>query len=133
MLLELIPMTVRMSAPLALAALGGVYSERSGVVNIGLEGMMLMGAFGYVIGTHASASPWIGLDYWYHLRWRDGAAPRTRIHHISGRPDCQWGFHQPPSNRHHGVSRTYRNLPAGRGFESLGFAADRIVLLSSYT
>ena len=61
MLFELIPMTVRMSAPLALAALGGVYSERSGVVNIGLEGMMLMGAFGYVIGTHASASPWIGL------------------------------------------------------------------------
>ena len=61
MFLELIPMTVRMSAPLALAALGGVYSERSGVVNIGLEGMMLMGAFGYVIGTHASASPWIGL------------------------------------------------------------------------
>ena len=61
MLLELIPATVRMSSPLALVALGGVYSERSGVVNIGLEGMMLMGAFGYVIGTHASASPWIGL------------------------------------------------------------------------
>ena len=58
--LELIPSTIRMSTPLALASLGGVYSERSGVVNIGLEGIMLMGAFGYVIGTQA-ATPIVGL------------------------------------------------------------------------
>ena len=58
---ELIPATVRMSTPLALAALGGVYSERSGVVNIALEGMMLMGAAGYVFGAGASTSPWLGL------------------------------------------------------------------------
>ncbi|MCZ6678822.1 MAG: ABC transporter permease [Candidatus Poribacteria bacterium] len=60
MIFELIPTTVRMSTPLALAALGGIYSERSGVVNIGLEGMMLMGAFGYVTGASAFASPWMG-------------------------------------------------------------------------
>ena len=88
MLFELIPMTVRMSTPLALAALGGVYSERSGVVNIGLEGMMLMGAFGYVIGTHASASPMDRINYRHRLRWRDGVAPRARIHYVSRRPDC---------------------------------------------
>ena len=58
---ELIPRTIRMSTPLALAGLGGVYSERSGVVNIALEGIMLISAFGYVIGTSASGSAWAGL------------------------------------------------------------------------
>lgn len=50
-----------MSTPLALAGLGGIYSERSGVVNIALEGIMLISAFGYVIGTSASGSSWAGL------------------------------------------------------------------------
>ena len=50
-----------MSTPLVLAGLGGIYSERSGVVNIALEGIMLIGAFGYVVGTGASGSVWIGL------------------------------------------------------------------------
>ena len=58
---ELIPITIRMSTPLTLAGLGGIFSERSGVVNIALEGIMLMSAFGYVIGTGASDSTWIGL------------------------------------------------------------------------
>jgi len=38
-----------------------IYSERSGVVNIVLEGMMLMGTFGYVMGTQALTSTWLGL------------------------------------------------------------------------
>ena len=61
MILDLIPATIRMATPLALAALGGVYSERSGVVNIALEGIMLMGAFGYAAGTAALSNPWLGL------------------------------------------------------------------------
>jgi simple sugar transport system permease protein len=52
---------LRISVPYVLAALGGTISERSGTVNIGLEGMMLIGAFGAVVGTLATGSPLLGL------------------------------------------------------------------------
>ena len=61
MVFELIPSTLRMATPLGFAALGGTYSERAGIINLALEGMMLIGAFGYVIGAQASGSVWVGL------------------------------------------------------------------------
>ena len=49
-----------LSVPIVLAGLGGLFTERAGVVNIGLEGMMIMGAWaGGMIGT--KHGPWIGL------------------------------------------------------------------------
>jgi simple sugar transport system permease protein len=53
--------TVRLSTPLILAAIGGLFSERSGVINIALEGLMLAGAFTAAAVTYATGSPWIGL------------------------------------------------------------------------
>ena len=53
--------TIRTSTPLILAALGGMFSERAGVINIALEGMMLAGAFTAAAVTYAVGNPFVGL------------------------------------------------------------------------
>ncbi len=55
--------TVRNATPLVFAAMGGMFSERSGVVNIALEGLMLISAFAGVAGAFLSGSAWVGLGF----------------------------------------------------------------------
>ena len=55
--------TVRLAAPLLLAATGELVSERAGVLNMSVEGMMLMGAFAGAVGSWATGSPVIGLAF----------------------------------------------------------------------
>ncbi len=53
--------TVRLTAPIILAAMGGVLSQRAGLVNIALEGKMLAGAFAAVLGSFYAHSAWAGV------------------------------------------------------------------------
>jgi general nucleoside transport system permease protein len=57
----LIASTIRLSTPLIFGALGGLYSERSGVINIALEGLMLAGAFTAATVTVFTGSSWLGV------------------------------------------------------------------------
>jgi ABC-type uncharacterized transport system permease subunit len=58
---DLFAAAVRIATPLALAAIGGTICERSGVVNIALEGMMLAGAFAGTVVALATGSVWLGV------------------------------------------------------------------------
>ncbi|KLU60142.1 ribose transport system permease protein RbsC [Peptococcaceae bacterium CEB3] len=58
---ELWAATLAMATPLALPALGGTFSERSGVTNIAMEGIMLIGAFFGVYFAYLTNNAWLGL------------------------------------------------------------------------
>lgn len=59
--LSLLDATLRLTTPLLLACLAGLYCERAGVFNIGLEGKMLAGAFGAAVVAALTGSAWLGL------------------------------------------------------------------------
>lgn len=49
------------ATPVALAAIGEAVGQRAGVINIGIEGMMLAGAYAAMVATQATGNPWLGL------------------------------------------------------------------------
>lgn len=59
--IDILFMTLRSMVPILLASVGEIVTERSGVVNIGLEGILLLGAFFAVIADTATGSPWVGV------------------------------------------------------------------------
>ena len=60
-LVQVLGSTIRVSVPLLLACLAGLYSERAGIFDIGLEGKMLAGAFAGAAAAAVLDSGWIGL------------------------------------------------------------------------
>ena len=50
---DMVAASVRIATPVTLAALGGVFCQKAGIFNIGLEGMMLMGSFAVICGEIA--------------------------------------------------------------------------------
>ncbi|MGV8937885.1 MAG: ABC transporter permease [Allorhizobium sp.] len=60
-LISILGSTVRLSIPLIFTALAGLFSERAGIFDIGLEGKMLAAAFASACGAYLTGSPWIGL------------------------------------------------------------------------
>ena len=61
MLSQLLASTIRSATPIMLSALGGILSERAGVFNIALEGMMLFGAFFAIYGSYLLGSAILGM------------------------------------------------------------------------
>lgn len=60
-ILRLLDGTLRLATPLILCAMAGVLSERSGIIDIGLEGKLLVGAFAAAAASSLAGSPWVGL------------------------------------------------------------------------
>ena len=85
-LLLLLDSTIRLATPLVLAAMAGLFCERSGVVDIALEGKMLGAAFAAAAVAQTTDSAWLGLLAGMPFGLRPGHGPRLRLDHPSRRP-----------------------------------------------
>ena len=89
LMLQLLASTLRVSTPLIFAALGGMFSERAGVINIALEGLMLLGALGAAVGTLATHSPWLGAACGMAAAGAAGGGLCAVRHSLARQPDCR--------------------------------------------
>ena len=100
--------------PLALGALAGVLCERSGVINIAIEGMMLTAAFtGAIVGS--AAGNLVGRSHrggWRSARCSAGCWPC--FDPLPGRPDHRRHGHQHLGPRDHQLPVARRSLPSTR-------------------
>ena len=76
---------IRMATPLILSAIGEIFAERSGVLNLAVEGLMLMGAFMAYWGADQTKSAWFGLGtIFLHKKGVSGFGPW--ISYLAGAP-----------------------------------------------
>lgn len=61
LLVNILAAGVRSGTPMLFATIGEIFAERSGVLNLGVEGMMLMGAMSAFGVAHATGNPWLGV------------------------------------------------------------------------
>ena len=85
-ILQLAGSSLRLATPLLLACLAGLYSERAGIFDIGLEGKMLAAAFAAGAFAAVTGSAWIGLLAGIVASRAARAAPRPRLDHPQGQP-----------------------------------------------
>jgi hypothetical protein len=93
MFVSILGSTVRLSIPLIFTALAGLFSERAGIFDIGLEGKMLAGAFAAACVAYLTGSAWAGLA---------GSDPRLCLDHQSWQSDYFWCVIEFCGRRSHG-------------------------------
>lgn len=89
-LIAILASAVRSGTPVLYATLGEVISERAGVMNLGLEGVMLVGAYTGFAVTKSTGDPWLGLLAIFR-RCGNNTDPCIFVHH----PDVQPGSKRP--------------------------------------